>query len=580
MKAYKILDLIQGTDNWKEARLNFLCASEAPAVMNKSKFMSRNQLLDLKKGWVSNPNSSFKEMLFEKGHEHEAQARPIFEFEECEDFPPIVASFEVVIDGEHITLLASFDGLGEDSGRVWEHKEWNSTLAENIRNGVLEALYYWQLEHQMLVAGVKEAIITCSDGTETNRVSMIYQSIPKRRKDLIAGCKQFLIDLDNHVIEAKQEVIVAKKAESFPLITFDVTGTEITTNISQVLIEISDRAEVEMNRTLETDQDFADKDKLNKATKQARADLKVLINDVQGRFVSYSEFATVAADIDEVLQKMQSQGEKQVKTAKDAKKKSIEQVALIEVNDHAILISKVIAPILVSSVMDCGVDFASAMKNKRTIESLQNAVDGVVAEFKVYSNEIKDKVVINLSTLRELAGEYEFLFMDSGELVKKENEDLVAVIKNRINEHKEAEAKKLAEQKEKIELEAKEKAEREAAAKLKIEAQVIRDEERKKVEAEQKEIADKLAQEQLNKTVEKNVMAELPEVVQEKKPVEQRLSDRFDGSHSVHSKKSEPLTDKEIIFNKLKKELDFWASEYHIDDFAIRDLRMLIKKYL
>ncbi len=451
----KLLNLVQGSPEWIEARLKYKCASEAPAVMNESKFMTRNQLLDLKKGWLSNPNSSFKEKLFEKGHEHEEQAREILELEELEDFPASVG----LLDDQY---LASFDGLGGESYGVylpWEHKDWNLILAENVRNGVLEPLYYWQLEHQMLVAGCEKIMFTCSDGTEENRVSMMYQSVPERRADLVAAWKQFDIDLETHEIEAKQEVVVAQKAKALPLITFEVTGTEITSNVQQVLVEITERAEIEMNRKLETDQDFADKDNLNKATKATREKLKQVVSDVQNKFVSYSEFAGVAAEIDDVLQKMQSAGEKQVKAAKDAKKKAIEQGGALSVNEHIQSVNAAINPIMLSSLMDCSVDFKTAMKNKRTIESLQNAVDGVVAEFKIATDELKDKVVANLSTLRELASDHEFLFNDSPELVKKDNEDLVAVIKNRIAEHKADEEEKLKEQREAMRLEEEAKAE-------------------------------------------------------------------------------------------------------------------------
>jgi len=55
-----ILPLEPNTDEWLEARLKHFTASEAPAMMNESKFMSRDELLDLKKGWKKNPDSSFK----------------------------------------------------------------------------------------------------------------------------------------------------------------------------------------------------------------------------------------------------------------------------------------------------------------------------------------------------------------------------------------------------------------------------------------------------------------------------------------------------------------------------------------
>lgn len=469
MKAYKILDLIQGSDEWLEARLNFLCASEASAVMDESKFMSRNQLLDLKKGWISNPNSSFKEMLFQKGHEHEAMARPIFELEEFEDFPPVVLSFMVSIDLDHMKFLSSFDGLGEDTGVVWEHKDWNLTLSENIRNGVLEPQNYWQLEHQMLVAGVKEATITCSDGTADNWVSMVYKSVPKRRKNLILASKQFLIDLDNHELEAKVETFETEREISLPCITYNVVGTEITSNIADCLPAFKDQATFEMSRVLESDEDFVEKDKMNKAVIKARSALKEQRIKAKEQFFSFSQFDDVAEQIDKILLKMQSHGEKQVIQAKAAKKLKIKNTAKGLVVDFNESVNKEIYPIRIDSIYKYGMpDFDIAMKNKRTIESLQNAVDSLIAEFKVDVNEIKNLVLVNLKSLRELASEYEFLFMDTTDLVKKDNESLIAIIKNRISEHKEAEQIKLDLQREEIrkeeELKANKKAEAEKQA--------------------------------------------------------------------------------------------------------------------
>ena len=105
----KILDLVQGTDEWLEARLNYLCASEAAAMMGESKYMTREDLLALKKGWQANPVDGFKQKLFDSGHESEAAAREILEEETCEPWMPAVGAIEV--DG--IKLLASFDGLNE-----------------------------------------------------------------------------------------------------------------------------------------------------------------------------------------------------------------------------------------------------------------------------------------------------------------------------------------------------------------------------------------------------------------------------------------------------------------------------------
>jgi len=487
----KVLDLVQGSDQWLEARLNYLCASEAPAMMGDSKFMSRNQLLDLKKGWKSNPDSSFKKRLYEKGHEHEEQAREITEMEYCEEFPATVGLTQVY--GISVELLSSFDGYS--SIGAWEHKDWNLTLAENVRNAVLEPLYYWQLEHQMLTAGHSKIMFTCSDGTQDNRVSMIYESVPERREQLIAGWKQFLSDLDKHEIKAKQETVIAVQT-SLPVITFNVTGTEIATNIGDCLEHVKELAQAEMSKVLETDQDFANKDQLNKDVKKARSALKEIVGKVRGEFVSYSQFEEVAQEMDGVLQKMQSHGEKQVKQAKEAKKQAILDDAARDLELHFVECNAKISPMYVQNIINVQPDWTGAMKNKRTIESLTNAVNEELAKWKVEINQVIDRVVPNLQYLRDNAEEYKFLFSDAQQLVNQYPEPFQAIVKSRIADHKQAEEERLEAERQRIEREAKEKAEREAEAKAEAERERIRQEERAKAQAEEqaKREAEKAAQ--------------------------------------------------------------------------------------
>ena len=485
----KILNLVQGSEAWHKARDEHFTASECPAMMGDSKYKSRGRLMKDKKGFKEVISEQLQKR-FDQGHETEEKARDLLEFETADSFEAAVASIE--IDG--LKLLASLDGLSDDSKTIFEHKLWNETLAENVRNNVLEPTYYWQLEQQLLVFGAVRVLFMVSDGTANKREIMYYQSVPERREKLIAGWKQFAIDLENFKLEAKREIVVGAQ-NHLPAITYKVTGTEISTNIGVCLEQIKEMAQEEMSKTLETDQDFADKDQLNKDVKKARAALKESISKVRGEFVSYSQFEEIAQDMDVVLQKMQSHGEKQVKAAKIAKKKAIEDAGALSIGEHIHAVNAAINPMMLSSLMNCSVDFVSAMKNKRTIESLVNAVDGVVAEFKISANELKDKVIANLSTLRELAGEYEFLFMDTQELVIKENDDLIAVIKMRIADHEASEEKRLAEQKAKIEAEAKEKAEREAQVKLDADREKIRQEEQVKARAEQQAKSDKEAAE-------------------------------------------------------------------------------------
>jgi len=548
------LNLVQGSKEWKEGRLQNFTASEAPAMMGDSKYMSRNRLLKLKKTGNEEPISAHLQTLFDKGHETEALARRIVEDMIGEDLYPVTGILE------NTKYLASFDGLTFSNDINYEHKLWNETLAENIRNKVLEPQHYWQLEQQMLVSGAEKTIFVTSDGTSSKMVYMYYESIPERRLALIDGWNQFQIDLDEYEVEAIEETVIPAEVKSLPVVNYQLNGTDITSNIVGCLELITARSHSEMNRVLETDQDFADKDKLNKAVKTARADLKSLVEKVQGEFVSFAEFSTTAKEIDVVLQKMQSHGEKQVKDAKEAKKDEIFTNGDAQISDHIVILEKIIEPIRLTSLMNCTPDFRAAMKNKRTIESLQNAVDGVVADFKIEADQKANKAKENLLTLRDLAGDYKFLFSDTNQLVTKDNEDLIAVIKTRIADHEKAEESRLKKEREQIrieeELKAKKKIEAEQRAAAVEEAERIAKEAAENLENEPKADVDELNQQE-SEQKEPKVEQDLPFVDQEDVPRE--------------TVEDHPETKEDIITNAFN---DWSNSNKLVTPYVIRDLRL------
>lgn len=431
----KVLNLIQGSDEWKETRLSCLCASEAPAMMGASKFMSRNQLLALKKGWRSNPDPKFLTELYESGHAHEAEAREILELELCDEIKPIVGLVE--IDG--LELLSSFDGLIPGVFQ-WEHKDWNETLAENVLNGVLEAHYYWQLEHQLLVSGMDFVKFMVSDGTIHRRVSMNYTSVPERREQLIAGWKQFVVDLENYELQPRREVVLARKQESLPALSYSVNNGIVVSNLKDYLPIIKARAEEEMSRVLETDQDFADKAEFNKAVTDARKALKDAVSSVRGEFVSFQDFAETAAEVDAILQKMQSHGERQVKLEKERRKSEIIHIGEEEIHQCIAAIEVEIAPVRILSTWYKVADFAAATKNKRSFDSMQDSVDEEVARVKVELNEVGKVIETNLKTLSEEAGEYRFLFQDLNSIVFQSEEAFRSIVLLRISSYERQQA--------------------------------------------------------------------------------------------------------------------------------------------
>src|SRR3990170_5008457 len=125
----KIHDVIQGSDEWHALRATYYTASEAPAMMGISKYITRTELLRQKATCLTPDVSIAQQRLFNTGHEAEASARPIAEKIIGESLYPATVSTE--IDG--LPLLASLDGMTMDGSVIFEHKLINNEL-RNIIN--------------------------------------------------------------------------------------------------------------------------------------------------------------------------------------------------------------------------------------------------------------------------------------------------------------------------------------------------------------------------------------------------------------------------------------------------------------
>ncbi|GAB6035411.1 lambda-exonuclease family protein [Galenea microaerophila] len=193
--SMQVLNVLQGTEEWLEVRKNYFTASEAPAMMGVSKYMTREKLLKAKK-FGDEEVSSYTKKLFEKGHAAEETARPIAEQIIGETLYPITGTKEV--DG--LKLLASFDGINLTADTIWEHKLFNQELAEQIKNGEIHPQYKIQIAHQFLVSGAKKCLFMASDGTKENIAYAWLEADELMTEDvvnsLINGWKKFQKDLE------------------------------------------------------------------------------------------------------------------------------------------------------------------------------------------------------------------------------------------------------------------------------------------------------------------------------------------------------------------------------------------------
>ena len=267
---------------------------------------------------------------------------------------------------------------------------------------------------------------------------MLYTFYPDRREKLIKGWDQFQKDLADYEPEAKVEQVKAAELSIIPFPVCKVEGSLITTDLDSVIEKATQFSHNEMKKQLETDQDFANKEQINKDIKKARARLKTLADDVQNEFTSYADFAKQVKELDSIFQKLGSHGERQVKEEKTKRKAQLVADTEAELMDFYAASNKVLGKIKIQDVVDIEPDFTTPLKNKRTLESMKEALNVAVTHIKLQVGEALPVVQENLLYATSNADDYKFLFHDITEILTQPTESFKAVVDSRITKHNES----------------------------------------------------------------------------------------------------------------------------------------------
>ena len=425
----KILNVQQGTPEWMEVRAKYFTASEAPAMMGASKYKTRQDLLREKATGIVPDVNAATQARFDAGHAAEEKARVLIS-EIMGELYPVTCTNEI----EGLQLLASMDGLTMDESAGWEHKLWNENLVASIGDDELDANYYWQLEHQLLVTGAEHILFTVSDGTPINTLSTEYRSIPARRFALIQGWKQFAIDLANYQHVEVAAKPTGKAPDALPALRIEVTGIVTASNISE--FKAAAMAVFQGIKTdLQTDEDFADAEKTAKYCGEVEKKLAAAKEHALSQTASIDELFKAIDAIANEARRVRLDLEKQVKAQKENLRAAIINEGKAKLAEHIAALNNRISKPYMPAI---NADFAGAMKGKKTIKSLRDAVEHELTRAKLEANEIADRIQINMNSLVSLASEHKSLFPDTAMIVQKNNDDLVALIKSRIADHNEA----------------------------------------------------------------------------------------------------------------------------------------------
>ena len=456
------LDLVQGSPEWLAHRPNYRNASDTTSVTGSSTYKSRAAFLKERATGITPEVDAATQRRFDDGHKFEALARPLMEKIIGEDLFPVVG-----VDGLY---SASFDGLTMMGDTNAEHKTLNDAIRDCQTVADLPLMYREQMEHQMMVSGAGRSLFFASkwkigdDGEYVleEEKHFWYEPDMALRQKICAAWDQFEIDKAAYVDAEVIPAAVAAPTLDLPIVSIQTSGAiAIRSNLrafGEALNSFIERLPTKPS----TDQEFAD-------CKAALGKLKTAEETLDSE---ESRALSQMAEIDEMRREKKLYQdlarttrlalEKLVTARESAIKIEIVSAGKCALVDHVHALNKRLGKSYMPAVAE---NFSGVIKSKRTIASLQDAVDTELARCKIAANEIADRIQVNLNSLRDLASEHAFLFADTAQIVQKANDDLVVLVKSRIAEHKAEQERKLEAERAKIRAEEQAKAQREADAK-------------------------------------------------------------------------------------------------------------------
>lgn len=476
-------DLIQGTPEWHQHRATHFNASDAPAMLDVSKYKSRSQLLQELATGITPDVDAATQRIFDNGHRFEALARPLAE--------QIIGKKLYPVIGTEGKLSASFDGLTADDSIAFEHKTLNDSLRSATCAADLDEQYRVQMEQQLMVSGAGKCLFMATkwNGDELAEPAMHvwYESDAKLRARIIAGWDQFAIDLANYKHTESAPEVIAAPVQDLPALSIQVNGSiSLISNLQKFGARLNEFVAA-IDKEPSDDQGFADAESAIKtlqnaqdALEAAEANALAQTSDIDDMRKTVKLYADTARTTRLMLEKM-------VKARKESIRVEIVQAAKAEFADYYRALELKIKPITLMVGMP---DFAGAIKGKKTIASLREAAGTALRNGKMEADALAADIRAKLSWCKESSAGYGFLFADLQSIITSNGmEAFQAIVQRRIDDHKAAEAAKLEAQRVAMQAEADRKAKAEADALIAAERAKMEEDAKSTAESERQRVA-------------------------------------------------------------------------------------------
>ena len=457
MNAPIIINHVQHSADWHAHRAGHYNASDAPAMLGLSSYLTRSALIDRYARGVPEEIDSATQARFDKGHEYEATARPWAEEIIGEELYPVTMAMEV----EGLKLSASLDGLTLAGDISWEHKTRNADLADSLARGEIPERYKPQLEQQLLVSGAGRVLFMCSSGNPALKEQVWYESDPAMRARLLAGWQQFARDVASYAPAVTTPAPVATPIQALPALLVEIEGRVVSTNLDR--FQAAAKSLIGAIKTdLSTDQDFANAENTVKFCKDAESRLETVKAQALSQTATIDEVFRVMDGLKEELRAKRLTLEKAVKVRKDEVRAELITAAMEDLIQHTRILEAEMGNHWLNT--PARQTIGEAIKGRKSVSSCRDALSVKVGELRAELTANAARLTRNRAALKIDGRDWYSLFPDFTAIGLRDAEEFDALADLRIRKHLEAEAEAA-----RLKAEAKARAEAERAAKAEAE---------------------------------------------------------------------------------------------------------------
>lgn len=427
-----IPNLVQGSDEWLAHRRNTRNASDAPAMMGASPYVSRAELVRRLATGIEREVDASTRARFDRGHEVEPVLRGLAEAMLGEELYPLVG---VSDDGY---LGASFDGVTLDESVIFEAKLSNAGKHASIAAGEIPPADLWQIVQQFAVCeSATRCLYLVGDGTEegTRHLEIQRAEIEGLIPQLLAGWRQLDADVAAYVPEpAAAPSAMGRAPDSLPALSVVARGVVEFSNVDEFR-ERALAAIATVNRDLQTDEDFATAELTVKAFKEGEDKLAATKDQILGQMADVDRVMRTIDEVAAELRRVRLDLDKQVKAEKENRKAELVQAAAGDVRAYYDGVNGSLGEHALQLPQGLAGTLANAIKGKKSLASMKDALSAAAAQLKIEASQQADRVRQNVSILNEYA---DWLHIIPGpvQLVHtKQPDDLRNFLTNRVAEY-------------------------------------------------------------------------------------------------------------------------------------------------